>query len=427
MQQRRQWLLLTAIMVLLVGLVFSAEAQKPAPPVSTASVGPVLDIWSGDSTKDDVTPVVAYNPTLNEYLVVWVTKQDEFTWDIWGRRVNANGENLGFFNVQSMEATLLTNPAVVYNPVSTKYLVVFEVELSSTNRDIYAVLMAADFSSHSDFILENTTDDAYHPSLTCNTSNGDYLLAFTQESADRSVIKLWRFYSDFNSPGSTSIASAADQYRSEPDVAYAPLANKYLITYSYYTNTPFANRIRGKVVAADLTDLASATEQFYDGDYNGKFGPAAAGSENEFLVSWTSTESSAWSIFARRVNSSGVPQASEFEIALPPPYYMRDSPDVAFAPGFGYLIPYRDWLTTSTDDGDIGGRYVRPGQDMAWQSNFWVDDNVNLQNTPAVACSPVKCLVVYSHNVLPYPGSEYVIRGRFVYPFGTYIPLLKNP
>jgi hypothetical protein len=422
MQQRRRWILSTAIMVLLVGLVFSAEAQKPAPPVSTASVGPILDIWFGDSTKDDIMPAVAYNSTLNEFLVVWVMTQDGNTWDIWARRVSANGELLSYFNVDSVVGKHLTNPAVVYNPVSNKYLVVYELEIGVFEKDLVGRIV--DGSSISDLIIfENSRDNTIHASLICNTSNGDYLLAFTREKADRWEIQLMRFSSEMILQNNLTIASAADQYRYDPDVAYASVANKYLIAYTY--DTASASRIRGKGFAADLSDFDSVTEQFFDGNYNGKNSPAAAGSENEFLVTWSTAGGG--TTHARRVNSSGVPQASEFEIALPPVNYMWDFPDVAYTPGFGYLISYRDWLTTSTDDSDIGGRYVRPGQDTAWQTNFMIDDNINFQHSAVVACSPVKCLVVYNHNMLAYPGTEYGIRGRFVYPYSTYIPLLKNP
>jgi hypothetical protein len=161
MQQRRRWLLSTAIMVLLVGLVFSAEAQKPAPPVSTASVGPILDIWFGDSTKDDIMPAVAYNSTLNEFLVVWVMTQDGNTWDIWARRVSANGELLSYFNVDSVVGKHLTNPAVVYNPVSNKYLVVYELEIGVFEKDLVGRIV--DGSSISDLIIfENSRDNTIH-------------------------------------------------------------------------------------------------------------------------------------------------------------------------------------------------------------------------------------------------------------------------
>jgi hypothetical protein len=51
--------------------------------------GPVIQIW--DDAGDNLYPAVAYNPLHDEYLVVWVTKQDESSWDIWGRRLRGDG------------------------------------------------------------------------------------------------------------------------------------------------------------------------------------------------------------------------------------------------------------------------------------------------------------------------------------------------
>jgi hypothetical protein len=49
--------------------------KESSPPMS-----PFLDIWTDG--VDNLKPAVAYNSLHDEYLVVWYTKQDDFTWDI---------------------------------------------------------------------------------------------------------------------------------------------------------------------------------------------------------------------------------------------------------------------------------------------------------------------------------------------------------
>ena len=108
-------------------LVFASAAYGDNPPgtdfrVSNAGV-------EGDSTYGAFQADAAYNPSANEYLVVWYgdySTDEEF--EIWGRRVSATGDPIGNeFQISQVDEGDATrkglDPAVAYNPTTHQYLV----------------------------------------------------------------------------------------------------------------------------------------------------------------------------------------------------------------------------------------------------------------------------------------------------------------
>jgi len=86
---------------------------------------------------------VAYNSTSNQYLVVWKDWRNDATRgdDIYGRRVKASGKLAGGdFRISGPAATSNElGPVVAYNPTSNQYLVAWYDWRSGATRgsDIY--------------------------------------------------------------------------------------------------------------------------------------------------------------------------------------------------------------------------------------------------------------------------------------------------
>ncbi len=104
----------------------------------------------GDASFDAVFPAVAYNPTDNEYLVVWQGDDDTPPLvvgenEIFGQRIDAaTGAEVGEndFRISTMGPDGDRNfpafePAVVYNPQMNEYLVVWEGEELSGEAETY--------------------------------------------------------------------------------------------------------------------------------------------------------------------------------------------------------------------------------------------------------------------------------------------------
>src|SRR5262249_29998572 len=78
--------------------------------------------------NDQLHPSISYNPTDNQYLVVWEDARNTATspWDIYGQRVAANGELIGSNFPVSVAPEIQRAPAVTYNAGDNQYLVVWE-------------------------------------------------------------------------------------------------------------------------------------------------------------------------------------------------------------------------------------------------------------------------------------------------------------
>jgi len=76
------------------------------------------------ATSDEQFPAVAYNSASNQYLVVWGDRED----DIYGQRVKAGGKLAGGdFRISGPACCSFEKyPAVAYNTISNQYLVVWE-------------------------------------------------------------------------------------------------------------------------------------------------------------------------------------------------------------------------------------------------------------------------------------------------------------
>lgn len=112
-------LYLTPCLLLAVALLLPAAAVGQASP--DLHLGTDLEISALDN--EQLLPAVAYNSHRQEFLVVW-----QNNWagnrDIYAQRVSATGTLLSWFAVTA-GANDRAQPAVTYDPVNDRYLVVW--------------------------------------------------------------------------------------------------------------------------------------------------------------------------------------------------------------------------------------------------------------------------------------------------------------
>jgi len=108
-----------------------------------ARIGGDFRIGGGRTLSDDESPAVAWNETADEYLVVWTDERNGSTWasDIYGRRVGPDGAVIGGdFGISGPNALSYEDePAVAWNQTANQYLVVWQDgrNLSTRLYDIY--------------------------------------------------------------------------------------------------------------------------------------------------------------------------------------------------------------------------------------------------------------------------------------------------
>jgi hypothetical protein len=117
-------------------------------------IGANFRISGGAATAQEFHPTVTYNSTDNQYLVVWQDRRDDPTWvngdDVYGQLLTADGIRIrgNFLISTGTDHTKNVQPAVVHNPTSNQYLVVWSDERNRDHRgfDLFARRLTADGS-----------------------------------------------------------------------------------------------------------------------------------------------------------------------------------------------------------------------------------------------------------------------------------------
>jgi hypothetical protein len=123
-------------------------------------------------------PVVAYNSTDNQFLVVWWDKRNSDSGDIYARLVNGDGTMDGSDFPISTSSAEQGGPAVAYDPNANQYLVVWEHTVYDT--DIYGRLVNADESFVGpEFPISTGSDDHSDPAVALDADNDRFLVAWS--------------------------------------------------------------------------------------------------------------------------------------------------------------------------------------------------------------------------------------------------------
>ena len=401
------------------GLAQPVRAGRSPATMQSPPLGPFINIQ--DDTVDNFNPAMAYNSEHDEYLVVWEQHIHGGEVAIYGQRVGGDGSLKGG-TITVIRDTNKWNwlPDVAYSPTQDKYLVVYAYEHSSTDYDIYARPVSWNGVPGTEFAIDSDGDKDWYPAVAYNSTNDEFLVVYEKYiSGTRRDIEAQRVRaSDWSLLSWRNIAGGTNQVRRLPDVAYNATSNEYLIAYTYQHATN--GDIWGKVASHNMGTLSS--EIYIVPNTNDQDGVALAAGPNEYLAVWADGPSATHrTIYGRRVTGTGtlhpyIPIADHSGQACV-------EPDVAYGPVYGYLVAWR--YIPSTGVWDVYGRYVKPGQNSAWGSEFAIDDGADSQKSPALACDLFgDCLVVEEDN---WPGADYEIRGRLVMAYHVYLPLtLRN-
>ena len=211
------------------GAPYLAGKWGPADP-NYISAATVLTNRSGDQTQ----PALSYDSASGTYLTAW---QDisgiDLTHGIFVRRVSSAGAPLGSENsISSQDALLRRAPELDYNPNTGHYLVVWELEYSGSDRDIYSCLVTASGSIvyGEAGVVTSGTDEA-NPSVAFNQTQGEFLVVWEQYNGSDFDIYAQRMSGEGALIGGAfSVATGTDNQRS-PDVACSLESAECLVVY----------------------------------------------------------------------------------------------------------------------------------------------------------------------------------------------------
>lgn len=184
-------------------------------------------------------PDVVYNPTEDEYLVVWQDQRHISTTssDIFGQRVDADGTLLGNDIAISTIVRPQMNPRVAYNADANEYLVVWQDSRTSstTSIDVYGQRIAADGSLlGANFAIATQAEVQNRPAVSYSTAASMYLVAWDDER--NSITSLADIYAqlvaaDGSLAGGNFALATASSNQVDVNIGYDATRHEWLVLW----------------------------------------------------------------------------------------------------------------------------------------------------------------------------------------------------
>ncbi|MDO8587369.1 MAG: hypothetical protein Q7T82_10040 [Armatimonadota bacterium] len=201
-------------------------------------LGPFVQIKDGGC----FWPTICYNPTSDRYLVLWGDYNDYGSGapHLRGQIVDADtGEPIvRDFVVSSWPSGPTYIQSVTYNPDNGEWFVLFVIELSGSEGDIYAQRVDANGNQIGSYIpLVTTAGYQSQAHAAYDPASHRYLVTWTDWTP--SPLKVHgRLFDQYGSPiGSrVSISDTSPYSKSESRVAYNPVTNEFLVTWTDQRN-----------------------------------------------------------------------------------------------------------------------------------------------------------------------------------------------
>jgi hypothetical protein len=390
-----------------------ARAQAPlpgSPPSATAPTGkmtrdPQIVIWT-DALPNYVGSV-AHNTTHDEFIVGWTTQQDQYSHDIWARRLRPDGTLLEHFNVAAVAGELLNGPEIEYCPLRDEYLMAFTnaYDGSIGRADVQARRVAWNGGWMSD-VFTITPGVAEHllPSIAYSPAADEYVVTYTNQwpggeidlyaqrvrAADGALL-------DMN-----YVASGGGWSRSRSSVASHPAmyggAGGYLIAYRADATARSSEiRVRYKVTHTELYDLYANPELDISSASSASSGPQVASGQAGFLATWWELTTSGFQVKARRINADGTALGSPEGFAVSG-VYVFNPPNFGLAVTYAYPGLYLVVWEHLTPGGivEIHGIFVSEDVDGTVGDESVLSATDSSLHRPVAICSPMSdCLFAY--------------------------------
>jgi len=322
---RTSRLFLLILTIALVGgalLIIDGAAPAQASPNAGANpraamnmpIGPG-DIVISALNNEQYLPAIAYNRVHHEYLVVWHNEWGPGSRDIYAQRVSDAGEVKSWIVVAGGGHDR-TQPAVAYDPVRDRYLVVwvYDVFGDGSDYDVYGRFLPwnGPNASWTEFKIVDWASDQFNPRVAFAGTQQEFLVAWTNipdSPAVPAYISGRRVWADGGFPtGAFTIASHLSSPRVNPAIAYNHARNEYLVVYDNGADI-FGVRLRGDGVALGGGEFGIAGWP----DHERYADVAACAGLDQYLVVWQSLENSSdENIYGRYLNGAGTPEQAWF-------------------------------------------------------------------------------------------------------------------
>jgi hypothetical protein len=350
---------------------------------STTGAGPNFMISLPLDHQTD--PSVAYNPDDDQYLVVWWDDRESDT-DIYGQIFSASGIPQGDNFAISNAADEQSYPLIAYNSTDHNYMVVWRDKRGGTDYDVYGqVISNTGVLSGTNFAVNTDADDQKPWDLIYDPNANHYLVVWVDDGKRQVEGQLLDPAGGLLPPNAFVIAAGGDR----PRAAYNSNRNSYMVVYHY--EQAAGNRdIYGQAIASDGSLSGTAfpicTDTADQVSPNLEFNS----STHEYLVVWQDYRNDAISgsdIYAQRIDQDGNAQGSEIVVSNGAD--AQNAPHVAYNSRVNqWLVAWEDYRDRDASGIDIYGQRVLSGGSLAGQGNFVIYDGPDNQGDVALAARP---------------------------------------
>jgi hypothetical protein len=264
-------------------------------------------------------PKVAHNSRSDEYLVVWQEIRSATSgYDIYAQRVGGGGDLRGSaIFISRNTATINEGRAVVaYNPIVDEYLVVWHAFTDGQWRIWGQRVSAAGQLPGSNYLISASSGNTQTPRIAHNSQRNEYLVVWQDSrTAERTDIYGQRLNGVGSPIGGNFPVSTASGNKGRCDVAYSDFDDRYLVVWGHFLSGGSSD-IYGQL----LNGSAGLVGGRFDvaADDIEQLAPVAAydGLGREFLVAWWEFyDATDYDIYERRVSTAGSPVGSKFGVA----------------------------------------------------------------------------------------------------------------
>lgn len=419
-------------LALLLSLGPTANSSTAAPTADPSFSGPVVQISALDS--NEYVPDIAYNSVHNEYLVVWENAWAGGYHDVYARRVAADGRILSWFAVAS-NPNKQVNPAVAYDPINDRYLVVFAYDYwgDDSDWDINGRFIPWNGSDPSllDFGICTWESDQRHPDVAYAYAQQEFMVTWTSQ-ADMvpAYISARRVSASggFPTDDGFTISSGAEP-RDFSSIAYNLARNEYLVTWDVDMGSDDLNISGMRLNATGSALLGGSPPAIGEftiagwSSYEEQPAVAACHTADQFLVAWQSDQDTGktdFAIYARYINGEAVPGNVYMisDTTLP----QRNADVSCDAQGKRYLLAWQDQYATGLLYG-IWGRKAYPNESLGDEFEVMGPRSLADRQYPAVAGGKTSFLTAWEHD--RDGGGNIDIYGRLLGYF-TYLPFARR-
>jgi hypothetical protein len=362
-------------------------------------MGPEIPISQLDN--EQYQPHVAYNSARDQFLVVWHN-----FWggdrDIYGRRLDGDGNLLSWFSI-SVGSVDRAQPAVAYDPINDRYLVVWANDFygDGSDWDLYGRLIPwnGPDAGLTEFPIESNSRTQSYPEVTFALAQQEFFVVWNNTGGGSPKdIEGRRVNLDGSFPFNSvvTVASGATD-RSNPDVAYNLDRNEYLVTYDELGADVLATRLTAGGVILGGGEFAVADWANPEGTPSVA---ACGGGTDGYFVAWHSlVGANNNDVYGRFVSGDGVPDGAP--IHFPQSVYDQQNPDVTCGIGSNeYFVAWENQYMTSTGPFGVDGMTVLADHSLTGFVNVrtvWAGET-GVATAPATVAGGAGYLVVWEHD-----------------------------